>query len=78
VSIFSLVTITFIMGVNQSKGSVDISSTPNKGPAGDNIIGKKAIVDEIIDEKTQVINGKKHLCSMTRVTFCVLNTDRVT
>merc|ERR1712007_394680 len=34
------------MGVNQSKGSVNITSTPNKGPAPD-LNGKK------VDEKTE-------------------------
>merc|ERR1712062_194537 len=42
------------MGVNQSKGSVDITSTPNKGPAPE-VNGKKAD-EKIIDEKTKV-NG---------------------
>ena len=40
------------MGVNQSKGSVDITSTPNKGPAPE-VNGKKAD-EKIIDEKTKV------------------------
>ena len=40
------------MGVNQSKGSVNITSTPNKGPApasGD-LNGKK-VDEKIIEEK---------------------------
>ena len=41
------------MGVNQSKGSVDITSTPNKGPAPE-VNGKKATDEKIIDEKTKV------------------------
>jgi len=51
------------MGVNQSKGSVNITSTPNKGPApasGD-LNGKK-VDEKIIEEKpitddTTKING---------------------
>jgi len=51
------------MGVNQSKGSVNITSTPNKGPApasGD-LNGKKIedkiITDEKITDDTTKING---------------------
>ena len=41
------------MGVNQSKGSVDITSTPNKGPAIEDVNGKK-VADEKIVEETKV------------------------
>ena len=46
------------MGVNQSKGSVDITSTPNKGPAPAVEENGKKIVDEkiITDDTTKVIN----------------------
>ena len=40
------------MGVNQSKGSVDITSTPNKGPAPTE--NGKTVDEKIIDEKTKV------------------------
>ena len=46
------------MGVNQSKGSVDITSTPNKGPAPE-VNGKKAD-EKIIDEKTKVRNYENY------------------
>lgn len=44
------------MGVKQSKRSVDISSTPQKGAAGDAVVNGKAKEDEtkaetVIDEK---------------------------
>ena len=47
------------MGVNQSKGSVDITSTPNKGKVAEDIVkpeinGKSD--EKIIDEKTTVRN----------------------
>ena len=46
------------MGVNQSKGSVDITSTPNKGKVADDIvkpeINGKGTDEKIIDEKTKV------------------------
>ena len=48
------------MGVNQSKGSVDITSTPNKGKVADDIIkpdtnGKTTDEKIITDEKPKVI-----------------------
>ena len=39
------------MGVNQSKGSVNITSTPNKGPAPAVENGKKVVEEIIADEK---------------------------
>merc|ERR1712088_410146 len=50
------------MGVNQSKGSVNITSTPNKGPAPAVENGKKVVEEIIADEKiisddTTKING---------------------
>ena len=41
------------MGVNQSKGSVNISSTPNKEAI---LNGKKSVDTEKVEEKTQVRN----------------------
>lgn len=54
------------MGVNQSKGSVDITSTPNKGKVAEDIVkpeinGKSD--EKIIDEKTTVRNCFEK-CSM--------------
>ena len=48
------------MGINQSKGSVDITSTPNKGKVADDIVkpetNGKTIDEKIItDEKPKVI-----------------------
>ena len=48
------------MGVNQSKGSVDITSTPNKGKVADDIVkpdinGKTTDEKIITDEKPKVI-----------------------
>ena len=48
------------MGINQSKGSVDITSTPNKGKVADDIvkpdINGKTVDEKIItDEKPKVI-----------------------
>merc|ERR1712228_953081 len=47
------------MGVNQSKGSVNITSTPNKGPAVENgkKVDEKIITDEKITDDTTKING---------------------
>ena len=58
------------MGVNQSKGSVDITSTPNKGPAPE-VNGKKAD-EKIIDEKTKVRNYDRiKTISDSMQLFCV-------
>merc|ERR1711913_4736 len=50
------------MGVNQSKGSVNITSTPNKGPApavaeNGKKVEEKIITDEKITDDTTKING---------------------
>merc|ERR1711973_431574 len=48
------------MGVNQSKGSVNITSTPNKGPAPDlngKKVDEKIITDEKITDDTTKLNG---------------------
>jgi len=51
------------MGVNQSKGSVNITSTPNKGPApatadlNGKKVDEKIITDEKITDDTTKING---------------------
>ena len=50
------------MGINQSKGSVDITSTPNKGKVADDIvkpdINGKTVDEKIItDEKPKVIKN---------------------
>merc|ERR1712129_404210 len=50
------------MGVNQSKGSVNITSTPNKGPAPAVENGKKVVeeiiaYEKIISDDTTKING---------------------
>lgn len=50
------------MGVNQSKGSVDITSTPNKGGE----LNGKTVDEKIIDEKTKV-NIRK---SFVQFFFC--------
>ena len=58
------------MGVNQSKGSVDITSTPNKGKVAEDIVkpeinGKSD--EKIIDEKTTV----RLLWKMSYVEFVI-------
>ena len=64
------------MGINQSKGSVDITSTPNKGKVADDIvkpdINGKTVDEKIItDEKPKVI---KYLLNLKLQNVCIRNT----